>query len=444
MPQELQHSQHSQHSQDLQELKYTYPTRTYKQRITKKHPLYKTFKDLTFKSKNLYNLAIYTERQFYFQNNKIIPRFTLSTHLNNTEAFKSLPAKTSQHIIAQAYHSFSGFFKETKSFNKNPQKFTGRPKLPKYKSKKGHNLIIFDYQQLKITEVNTNKFIRLPNNLGLLRLPNYISTIRVKPKREDFTLDLPEKELIQLRITPNHNEFTVEYVYTQKILIPDTSNLKYTASIDLGLDNFLAITFFKPSTAPILINGKGLKSYNLYFNKRLSVLKSQAQRFNNQYTSNKIKTLYQKRNRFFNTWMHKASRFIVNTCLQNQVKTLVIGHNYFQKQQINLGHKNNQSFVQIPYTTFIHQLEYKLSEVGITLIQTEESYTSITSFLDNEQPTKENANKKRRITRGQFQSNTGAIINSDINASYQIMKKAFPKVYAHPDLIYNPIKVNIA
>jgi putative transposase len=127
------------------------------------------------------------------------------------------------------------------------------------------------------------------------------------------------------------------------------------------------------------------------------------------------------------------------------VQTLVIGHNDFQKQNINIGHKNNQSFVQIPYTTFINQLEYKLSEVGITLKTTEESFTSITSFLDNELPTKENANSKRRITRGQFRSNTGIIINSDINASYQIMKKVFPdNVYANPDIIYTPIKVNIA
>ena len=65
-----------------------YLTRVYKQRIKKTHPLYKTFVELTIKSKNLYNLALYEERQYYFEHKKIIPRFTLISMLNKTQAYK--------------------------------------------------------------------------------------------------------------------------------------------------------------------------------------------------------------------------------------------------------------------------------------------------------------------------------------------------------------------
>ena len=88
-------------------------------------------------------------------------------------------------------------------------------------------------------------------------------------------------------------------------------------------------------------------------------------------------------------------------------------------------------------------------------IKTEESYTSGTSFLDNELPIKENYNKNRRVYRGLFVSNTGIKINADVNGAYQIMKKAFPNVFSdgiegvglHPTIInfgnVNGTKVSI-
>ena len=77
---------------------------------------------------------------------------------------------------------------------------------------------------------------------------------------------------------------------------------------------------------------------------------------------------------------------------------------------------------------------------------TEESYTSGTSFLDGEEPTKENYNKKRRIKRGLFVSNKGIKINADINDAYQIMKKVFPNIYADgiEGVALYPIRVSVA
>ena len=135
--------------------------RVYKQRIKRSHHLYNQFKELSIKSKNLFNLALYTERQYFFTNNTLIPKFTLQSMLQPTEAYKALPAKTSQQIIHQVYQTMVSFLKATKDFNTHPEKYKGKPKLPKYKDKQhGRYPIYFDYQQLKL---QSNTHLKLPN-----------------------------------------------------------------------------------------------------------------------------------------------------------------------------------------------------------------------------------------------------------------------------------------
>jgi putative transposase len=95
---------------------------------------------------------------------------------------------------------------------------------------------------------------------------------------------------------------------------------------------------------------------------------------------------------------------------------------------------------------FINKLIDKGKDVGIEVILAEESYTSGTSFLDNEYPVKANYNKSRRKFRGLFISNQGIKINADTNGSYQILKKVFPNAYSNGivGVGLHPIVVNVA
>ena len=427
-----------------------YRTKTYKQRIKITHPLFQLFIDLTIKSKNIYNLALYTERQYYFEHKKIISRFNLISLLNKTDAYKQLPSQSSNATIDQVYQTMNSFKNATREYYKNPSKFLGKPRIPRYKDKSnGRNIVVIPYQQLKILD---SKYLKIPNGLGTIEIPEYLKSkqLTLKPptgSNIDLSYD-PQAELIQLRIIPRFNlEFQLEFIYNEKIEIPAQQTTgTYIASIDLGLDNFAAIVFYKPNIQPILINGKGLKSYNRNFNKRLASLKSKAS-IQGYKTTKRIQSTYLKRQRYIDTWMHKVSRFIVTQLQSNGIQYLVIGHNKFQKQNINLGNRTNQNFVQIPYQTFLNQLKYKCIEAGIHLLEVEESYTSGTSFLDNELPIKENYNKSRRKHRGLFVTNTNQRINSDVNGAYQILKKvpAFaPHIQPVPGLVYNPIKINVA
>ena len=125
--------------------------------------------------------------------------------------------------------------------------------------------------------------------------------------------------------------------------------------------------------------------------------------------------------------MHKVSRKVCQMALNNGIGTIIIGNNSGWKQQIDMGKKTNQAFVGIPYYQLIQMITYKANLMGIEVKTVEESFTSGTSYLDGELPIQNNYNKARRITRGQFKSNTGLIINADVNAAYQIIKKS-PKV----------------
>ena len=201
----------------------------------------------------------------------------------------------------------------------------------------------------------------------------------------------------------------------------------------------------KGFTNPLIINGKGLKSYNKYFNKKLAYLKSEAQLKNKGYTTKRIQRLIKKRNNYIDTWIHKASRLTVNYLYENKVKEVIIGKNRNWKQNSKLSKKVNQTFIQIPFDLYIKRLTYKCQDLGIKVYIVEESYTSGTSYLDNELPIKDFYNKSRRIQRGLFKTNEGKLINSDVNAAFQIIKKVYKTDYKPSyKLKINPTRINVA
>jgi putative transposase len=110
------------------------------------------------------------------------------------------------------------------------------------------------------------------------------------------------------------------------------------------------------------------------------------------------------------------------------IDTIIIGHNNEWKQSVNMGKKNNQNFVQLPFNTLIQQIRYKAEEIGINVTIQDESHTSKCSFLDNESIDHHDTYMGKRIKRGVFQSADGKLIHADLNASYNIIKKAIPEL----------------
>ena len=142
----------------------------------------------------------------------------------------------------------------------------------------------------------------------------------------------------------------------------------------------------------------------------------------------------------------KGINAIVNIARENNINTIIIGNNKLWKQNINIGKKNNQSFVSIPFSTLIEQIKYKAEEFGINTIVREESYTSKCSALDLESVKKHITYLGKRIKRGLFKTLNGILINADGNGSLNIIRKEVGDAFMPTDrgLVLNPIKINIS
>jgi len=224
--------------------------------------------------------------------------------------------------------------------------------------------------------------------------------------------------LCQVRIIPNSNCYVIEIIYRKEVKENDLKEKNYL-SIDLGINN-LATLVTNQGQQPLLVNGKIVKSINQYYNKKQALYQSY---IGDKGISNRIKKLNFKRNNKINDYFHKTSRFIINYCIEHNIKNIVIGYNSGWKQEINIGKVNNQKFVFIPYLKLINQIQYKAEENNITVVIQEESYTSKCDSLALESIEKHESYLGKRIHRGLFQSSVGKFINADINGAINILRK---------------------
>ena len=403
-----------------------------KHMIKKNHSYYDMFCEFTHQAKNLYNHANYLVRKEFLETGKWLRYQQLDKLLKQDidyPDYRNMPgAKSAQETLRLLDANWKSFFKSIKDWSKNKDKYLGKPKLPKYKPKDGQMVLILTNQQVK-------------QKGNRLRFPKSFDGFTVTPRC--VTLHNFEK-VNQVYIVPRNQVFCVEIVYS--IFVEDTvlQDNGRIMSIDLGLDNLVTVVT-NTGLQPMLVNGKGLKSVNQYYNKRKAYYQRIAKQMNGKNYTNRLHQLTRKRNFKIEDMLHKVSRFIVNIALENEITTIVIGNNKNWKQSVSLGKQTNQSFVTIPHQKLIDQIVYKAQLQGIRVICTEESYTSGTSFLDGEAPVKEFYDKKRRVHRGLFRSNQGVFINADVNAGYQIMKKVFPNEFSDgiEGVVLHPVRVTI-
>ena len=407
--------------------------RVEKHLIKQNNSYYPMFCDFAHKSKNLYNHANFLVRNEFIKNDKWLRYGEMDKILKadlEFDDYKQMPAaQSAQQILRLLEKDWKSFFAAIKDWNNHKDKYLGRPKLPKYKSKDGKHILILTNQNVKIKD-------------GILCFPETFKGFTLNPQflnKDNFV------SFQQVRFVPGYKSFTVELVYNIEVpdaLLPD--NGRYL-SVDIGLDN-LATVVNNVGDKPIVINGKGLKSINKYYNKQISHYREVAKRMNNKDYTNRMNSLTLKRNHKIDDYMHKASKYLIDYALENDFNTIVIGNNKNWKQESSMSKRVNQSFVGIPHMRFIEMVQYKAQNVGLNAILTEESYTSGTSFLDNEEPIKTNYDKSRRVQRGLFVSNNGTKINADVNGAYQIMRKVFPKVNADgiQGVALHPIRVSVA
>src|SRR6266481_7331369 len=117
--------------------------------INKHDPRYSVIDEAAFKSKNLYNAALYEIRQSFIHEGKYLNYSEMDRRMQSHEAYKALPAKVSQQVLVLLDKNWTAFFEALEAYEEDPSKFTGRPHLPKYKHKtEGRNILVYTLQAI--------------------------------------------------------------------------------------------------------------------------------------------------------------------------------------------------------------------------------------------------------------------------------------------------------
>jgi IS605 OrfB family transposase len=372
----------------------------------------KVLHDLCHISKCIYNCSLFHQRKFYRETGKYLSKKKLYEliRIDYSKLYRKLNSWVAQRVIYKIDLDYKSYFEHLKV------KEEGEKINPPYYKKAG--LFLVDFANMAL--------VRKGNQLQI-PLGNYLKN-RYKGMKYLY-IDIPkyiqDKKINHISLIPkSYSNFEVKYTYDveEEIL---GSESQETLAIDLGV-NTLAACVTTLGVA-FLISGKWLKSENRFYNKRVGELQSQIE--SEKHTLKKMKLKYEKyqvtrkRNRRVKDELHKISFNIVKYCLDNDISKIVIGHNLEWKQEVNIGKRNNQNFVQIPHSRLISYIQYKAKKHGVIVEEVKESYTSKTDSLALETIEKHDNYLGKRKKRGLFQSSIGKLINADINGAINILRK---------------------
>lgn len=395
--------------------------------IKKSNPNWIVCDDFCFKAKNLYNTCLYIifhaykwrregkedsrERiidfadlvndKGYIRKFDLIKRFTKLKHSD----YYAMSTQSSQQVIANVYDILDSTFKAIKSKNINH-----KVSFPRYKHKsKGRFVCTFTNQNTKI--IDGEIYYKYPKKKSL-------------PKYGFHGIKVQHPNYQTVSIVPNVDG-TYTLVVSYKVEKCEKRGIGNTFSIDLGVNTLMAVTSDKGGYRPVLVNGRPLKSLNRYYHVLYDKAQSQLPRGKKQrYISKKIYSLNRKRSSKINDYMHKASRWLINEAIENNVSTIIIGYNKNQKNKNKMHGKSKQDFIEIPRRKLVQMIEYKAEEQGIEVICVDEAYTSKCSALDYETICWHDSycgvRDKKYCKR--FTTKNGIVINADVNASLNIMR----------------------
>ena len=379
---------------------------------------FQALKEMCKYSNNLYNCGLYCIRKHYFDTKQFLSYESNYHECKDNENYALLQAGVSQQVLRVVDRSFKSFFNLIRKAKCGDYRFQDIS-IPHYRKKGGLFLLILQKNSISIK----NGFFKVPMSREFKKLHDIDIKIPY-PKR------LVNKELKEVRILPRSGGrfFKIQYVYEQLEMDLNLNNDNFLA-IDLGVDNLA--TCVSNVRTPFIIDGRNLKSINWHWNKEKARLQSI---LDNQGVkggkSNKIYAITEKRNRHISDSIKKAARHIINDCIENDIGTLVVGYNKDFKRNINIGKRNNQSFAQIPLGDLRLQLRNLCERYKMNYIEQEESYTSKSSYLDNDVLPKYKVEQSytvdfsgKRIHRGLYKTKDGNLINADVNGAANISRK---------------------
>lgn len=394
---------------------------TFKMDITKSdEKVLNIIKELSWHVEKVYNSLLYEvrENQRQIDLNKSLNILASKIYMEYRKTnwhSKYLHSHTLQQVILNVIQNYKSYIRLKEMYEKDNGSLKGKPRLPRYKHANDAKEIVF-----------TKYAIRIENNKLKLSLSKEIQD-RFQVKSLNFLIsnklkklvDLSSIKMIKIILTKGKTTMNIIYERETKTLAGDNTNI---CAIDLGLNNIVALTN-KENTNTLIVSGKEAKSKNKYILDRIKHLQQINMKMLKEATYHKntkqINKLYEYRQNYIKTFMHKVSKMVVEYAIENKCYKIIVGDLKGIKQDMDY----NKDFVRLPLQILAQMIEYKVKLKGIEVVKISERYTSGVSALDNEEITKENYNPKRRKFRGLFITNNGKKINADINGSLNILRK---------------------
>lgn len=402
---------------------------------------YAALREMCRTAKNLYNVALYSIRQYFFAEGRYL-RYESNYHAVKDHAhYAMLQAGVKQQILKAVDRAFRSFLNLRQQAHRGDDRFQD-VRMPHYLPKDGYFPLILSTNAIILKEGS----VHVPMSHGFKRAHPGLDRITIP-----FPSRLAGKRIKEIRILPMERArfFTVQFVYEAEPE-PQSVSPDKALVIDLGLDN-LATGVNSTDGSSFIIDGKSLKSINHWYNKRLALLQSVLDR-QQLPRSEQMARLTLKRNHRVHDYMMKSARYIITYCLTHQIGTVIVGYNPDWKRGMNHGPRNNQNFVQIPHGQLCHQLRHLCERYGLRYIEQEESYTSQASFLDGDaMPVWNGAPQDatfsgKRLKRGLYRTAQGVRLNADVNGAANILRKSnhrldFERVAR--GLLANPLRVKL-
>ena len=397
---------------------------------------------MSHSSKALRNVGLYTMKQSYLNDQRIATVKEVDAAMQADLNYWGVQSHSVQAIRRTLYAEVKSFFNALKKWRQNPEKFTGRPKFPHY-ARSTEKRIIEIYQ---VPKVDKEGYWTLPMNSTFRKR---FGSIKIRMPK-----NLLHQKIAYIEIVPKQKGRFFEVHYTYEVQVAQmkkpSTTITHALSMDLGVDNLMSCATNKGET--FLMDGLVLKSLNRYFNKEISKLqeKNIENGLSKRVVTNHQAKLWMKRERQITGYLSQAIGILFKRVRELQIDTIVVGYNERWKQKSNLGKKNNQQFVQIPFSKLMAAIENKCLKEGIRFVQQEESYTSKASFLDQDEIpvwSKDDSKKYEfsgnRITRGMYRCQNGQQIHADVNGALNILRKSGILAVASSVKIHEPVRLRV-
>jgi IS605 OrfB family transposase len=379
---------------------------------------------------SLYNSMVFSLKQGYFTFKTLNFQSIacdLQEDFKDNYHYKMLHSQAAQSVCHKVAENFKSF-KEV--LDRHYVEGGKRPNLPGYRKKGGLFEITYPKQTVKIEVEKSVKYAYVSTGINFRR--TCFADVMGTKLNEYLKFRVPDfvdtSTLVELTITTKHSEVYIHWICRKTN--PQISSLddNKVLGIDVGLNNFATCI---PNTGEkgFIINGKQLKSINQFYNKSVAKLKTGKEQ---GFWNGSLARLTLSRNNQVKDFIKKSARVIINKCLALGIGKIIFGWNQGIKDGIDIGKRNTQSFVQVPFNELKNTLEYLCKRYGIQFVVVEESYTSKMSFFDGDElpvygqdtDCQKLKSSGRRTKRGEFKTKNKIIINADANGACNILKKS--------------------